>query len=216
MKIIIDHRERKSLVIDALEELDIQCELKHLSLADYLIGKDIAIERKTVGDFVGSMINKRLLKQLIDLKANYKKPLLLIEGIEEDDLYKPSTHPKINENAVRGMLLSLAIDLEIPMIFTKDYEDTAKYIYLLLKRQGKPVKDIGLKIKRKAYSISEQQQIIIEGFPSIGPGLAKNILKHFKTINNFINSDIKELIKVPKIGKKKAEIIQKLIDSKYK
>jgi len=215
MKITIDHRERNSLVIGELEELGITCELKHLPLADYLIDKDIAVERKTVGDFVGSMINKRLMNQLVDMKKNYKKPLLLVEGIEEDDLYKPSTHPKINSNAIRGMLMSILLDLEVPIIFTKDYQDTARYVYLLLKRQTKPNKEFGLKVKRKAHSVSEQQQIIIEGFPSVGPGLAKKILKHFKTIENFINADIKELTKVEKVGKKKAEIIKNLIEKNY-
>lgn len=216
MKIIIDHRERRSLVINELEELGISCELKHLPLADYLIGNEIAIERKTVGDFVGSMINKRLMKQLVDMKENYKKPLLLIEGIEDEDLYKPESHPKINENAVRGMLMSILLDMEVPIIFTKDYQDTARYLQLLLKRQTKPDKEFGLKVKRKAYNISEQQQIIIEGFPSVGPGLAKNLLKHFKTIKAITEADIKELKKVPKVGKKKAEIIKRLIDKEYK
>lgn len=216
MKVIIDYREIKSLVIEELKALDINCVIKHLPLADYIIGKDIGIERKTVGDFVGSMINKRLINQLRDLKKNFKKPLLLIEGIEEEDIYKPSSHPKINENAIRGMLTSVALDLEVPMIFTKDAKDTATYIYLLIKRQSKPDKEYSLKISRKAHSLSDQQQIIVESFPSIGPSLAKNLLKHFKTIQAFINADIKELQKVEKVGKKKAEIIKRLIDARYK
>lgn len=216
MKVIIDHRERNSSVISELKALDIDCVIKHLPLADYIIGKDIGIERKTVGDFVGSMINKRLVNQLRDLKENFKKPLLLIEGIDEEDIYKPSSHPKINENAVRGMLTSVALDFEVPMIFTKDAEDTAIYIYLLIKRQSKPDKEYSLKINRKAHSLSDQQQIIIESFPSVGPSLAKNILKHFQSISAFMNADVRELRKVEKVGKKKAEIIKRLIDTKYK
>ncbi len=216
MKVIIDHRERKSSVIENLEELGVCCDIRHLHLADYLISKEVAIERKTLGDFVGSMINKRLIKQLKDMKENFKKPLLLIEGIDEDELYQPSTHPKINENAIRGMMLSIMLDLEIPIVLTQDAEDTAKYIYLLLKREKRPEREYGLAVKRKAHSLADQQQILIESFPSIGPSLAKNILKHFKTINAFMNADVKELTKVPKIGKKKAELIKKIIDSKYK
>ena len=140
MKILIDYRERRSLVIEELEELGVKCEIRHLPLADYLINKENAIERKTVGDFVGSMINKRLIKQLIDMKHHFKKPILLIEGLAKEDIYKPSTHPRINENAIRGMLLSTVLDLEVPIIFTDDAEDTAKYLHLLLKRQGKPDK----------------------------------------------------------------------------
>jgi len=215
MKIIVDHRERRSSVIEELEDLGVKCDVRHLLLADYLISKDIAIERKTVGDFVGSMINKRLIKQLTDMKLHFKKPLLLIEGLAEEDIYKPSTHPRINENAIRGMLLSIALDLEVPIIFTDDAEDTAKYLYLLLKRQGKPDKVYGLSVKRKAYSLGDQQQILVESFPGVGPNLAKNLLKHFKTVKKLFGADIKALTKVSKVGKKKAAVIRKIIDSKY-
>jgi len=216
MKIIIDQRERNSLVIEELKELGVQCDVRHLTLADYIISKDIAIERKTVSDFVGSMINKRLVNQLTDLKANYKKPLLLVEGLDEDDLYSPSTHPNINENAIRGMLLSIAVDLEIPIIFTRNYQDTAKYLLLLIKRQGRSPREYSLSVTRKAFSLKEHQQIVIESFPGVGPNLAKNLLKHFRTINALMNADVKELVKIPKVGKKKAASIKKIVDSKYR
>ena len=139
----------------------------------------------------------------------------MIEGLAKEDIYKPSTHPRINENAIRGMLLSTVLDLEVPIIFTDDAEDTAKYLHLLLKRQGKPDKVYGLSVKRKAHSLKDQQQILVESFPGIGPNLAKNLLKYFKTIKKLVDADIKDLKKVEKVGKKKAEIIRKIIDSKY-
>ena len=54
-----------SLVIAELHELGVEVELKHLALADYIISDKIAVERKTVNDFVSSMLDKRLLKQLL-------------------------------------------------------------------------------------------------------------------------------------------------------
>jgi len=215
MKIIVDHRERKSLVIEELEDLGVTCEIKHLPLADYLISKDVAVERKTVSDFVSSMINKRLIRQLTDMKLHFKKPILLVEGVAEEDIYHPSSHPRINENAIRGMLLSTALDLEVPIIFTDDAEDTAKYLQLLLKRQGKPDKVYGLSVKRKAHSLKDQQQILVESFPGVGPNLAKSLLKYFKSIKSLFEADIKSLIKVEKVGKKKAALIKKIIDSRY-
>lgn len=216
MKIIIDQRERNSQVISELISLNADIEVKHLSLADYIINDEIAIERKTVNDFVGSMINKRMLNQLSDLKKNYAKPLLLLEGIAEDDIYKPSQHQNINENAIRGMILSISLDFGIPIIFTKDSRDTAKYLDLLAKRQDKPEKETSLVAKRKVFSLAEQQQIIIEGFPGVGPNLAKNVLKHFGSIKRALNADIKELTQVEKIGKKKAETIKRIVEENYK
>ena len=215
MKVIVDNREKNSLVYSELVNLGVEVEFRHLALADYLITNEIAIERKTIDDFVMSMMNKRLLMQLSDMKKNFKKPILLIEGTEEQDIYKPARHPNLHENAIRGMLLSVAADFGVPMILTKDYQDTAKYIMLLAKKNEKGHKEISLKVKRKAFNVKEQKQMIIEGFPGIGPSLAKNIMKHFKSIKAFSNASQEELEKVPKLGKKKSVIIKALLDNSY-
>ncbi|MDH5770595.1 MAG: helix-hairpin-helix domain-containing protein, partial [Candidatus Bathyarchaeota archaeon] len=38
----------------------------------------------------------------------------------------------------------------------------------------------------------------------------RNLLEHFGTISNIANASVNELQEVPKIGKKKAEIIYKM------
>ena len=215
MKIIIDNREKNSLVASELINLGIEVEFRQLLLADYIISDEIAVERKTIDDFVSSMINKRLVFQLNDLKKNFKKPLLLIEGTEEQDLYRPARHSNMNENAIKGMLLSIMTDFQIPIIFAKNYEDSASYLYLLAKREDKGKKEFSFKVKRKAFNMKEQQQLIVEGFPGIGPALAKNILAHFKTIPAFANASAEELEKVEKLGKKKAVNIKALLDKNY-
>lgn len=215
MRVIIDHREKNSLVASELVHLGVEIEFKHLILGDYVISEEIVIERKTIDDFVSSMINKRIISQLHDMKRNFKKPLLMIEGTEEQDLYRPARHPNMNENAIKGMLLSIMTEFQIPIIFSKNYEDSASYIYLLAKREEKGKKEFSLKVKRKAFNMKEQQQMIIEGFPGIGPSLAKNILNHFKTLTAFANAPLEELEKVEKLGKKKAINIKALLDKNY-
>jgi len=149
------------------------------------------------------------------MKKNFKKPLLLIEGTEEQDLYKPVRHPNMNANAIKGMILSIMTEFQIPIIFAKDYEDAASYIFLLAKREERGKKEFSFKIKRKAFNMKEQQQMIIEGFPGIGPSLAKNILLHFRTIPRFASASAEELEKVPKLGRKKAVVIKALLDKDY-
>jgi Fanconi anemia group M protein len=213
-RVIADNREKNSLVISELAEIGVEVEIKHLILADYLISNEIAIERKTINDFVSSMLNKRLLEQIRDLKNNYKFPLLIVEREDHHSLYKPTGHPNIHENAVRGMMLTVTTDFGVPTIITDDYKDTAEYILLLAKRQLKPRQAISLVVKRHAYSMRDQQQMIIESFPGIGPKTAKEILKKFKSIKNFTNASIDELRKIPKLGKK-AEILKKILDAGY-
>lgn len=217
-RIIIDYREKNSLVPSELIELGLEIEFKNLKIADYLV-KGVAIERKTVSDFVSSMINRRLIKQLEEL-TQYKDKLLIIEGIDEQELYTdsrdglPDRKPtggfqRMHPNAIRGFLLSILLKYRVPIIFTKNYEDTAKFLSVLSKRKPK---ELPLNVKKKNLNKKEQLQFMIEGFPSIGPKTAKKLLKKFHTIKNTINSSEEDLKKI--IGKK-AEIMKKIIDSRY-
>jgi len=205
MRIIADQREKNSLVISELMHLGEEVELKHLKVADYIIGK-VAIERKTASDFVSSIINKRLVKQLEEIKQ-FEKQLLIIEG----DLSKTN----FNENAIKGMLLSILLEFKIPILLTEDSLDTASFLSRIAKRADKPQKDIGLKIKKKTFSLDEQQQLIIEGIPWVGPKLAKELLKRFGTVQGVFNATEEELEKVNKLGKKKAKIIKNLVTEVY-
>lgn len=206
-KIIIDYREENSLVPSSLKKLGLEIEIKELKVADYLIN-GVAIERKTISDFISSMINKRLLKQLHELQQ-YKTKLLIIEGIEENELYNDHEINGINPNAVRGFLLSITLKHKIPIIFTKNSEDTAKFIQVIAKKQ-KP-KEMSLKPKKRNLNKKEQLEFILEGFPGIGPKTAKKLLSEFKTLKNIMETPLKNLKKT--IGKK-AEIF-KLFNEEY-
>jgi len=205
-KIIADHREKNSLVIAELCSLGVDVEIRHLPVADFIIN-DTAIERKTVSDFISSMINKRLLRQLEEIQQ-YPKKLLLIEGTSEQELYD-DLEGGIHGNAIRGFLLHISLELQVPIIFTKDYEDTAKFLSLIAKKKKQT--HISIRAKKRSRSKKEQMQFILEGFPGIGPATAKKLLKEFKNIKSIINAPTKKLNKL--IGKK-AEIFQ-LLDKNY-
>ena len=206
IKIIADNHEKNSLVISELISQNIQVEFRNLPVADFLI-RDIAIERKTTSDFISSMISKRLSRQLEEMKQ-YPKQLLIIEGIEEKELYSDG-QKGMNPNAIRGFLLNILLEYQVPIIFTKNYEDTAKFLIVLAKKEEREHESI--RAKKKSLSKKEQMQYILEGFPGIGPATAKKLLKHFKSIKNIINAKEEELKKV--IGKK-SEIFL-LFEEKY-
>ena len=207
LAIIADNHEKNSLVISELLELGIDVEMQHLPVADFLVN-GVAIERKTISDFLSSMINKRLARQLEEIKQ-YPKSLLIIEGIDEQELYDDCNHEGINANAIRGFLLSIVLEFQVPIIFTKDYADTAKFISVLAKKEKK--EHISLRAVKKSLNKKEQLQYILEGFPGIGPATAKKLLKKFKTIRGIINASEDELKK--EIGKKAG--VFKIITEKY-
>jgi Fanconi anemia group M protein len=186
LKIQIDNRERNSLIPSYLIKQGFEVEFKQLPVADYLI-KNIAIERKSVSDLKSSIINKRIIQQLLELKQ-YPKHLLLVEGVLDQDIYSSQG---IHENALRGFLLSVALEYQTPIIFTHNEEDTAKYIYVLAKKDKS--RDFSLRASKIFLSKKEQLQFILEGFPNVGPAKAKALLEKFKTLNNIFNASEDEL-----------------------
>ena len=207
LKIIVDYREKNSLVISKLINSGFELEIKELKIGDYIV-KDTIIERKTVSDFISSMVNQRLHQQIKDLQQ-CKNKLLIIEGIEEQELYNDEHNKRMHSNSIRGFLLSITLKHKIPIIFTKNAEDTAKFIEVLYKKQNS---EMSLNHNKKPKTKQEQSQFILESFPGIGPKTSKKLLKEFKSIKKIINASEKELRII--LGKK-AKIVKKIIENTY-
>lgn len=218
VNVIADHREKSSGIIRELVKNGLNVEVKQLLAADYVVqtknidGKiiNIGIERKTLNDFLNSIVDKRLLSQLIEIKNHFSMPLLILEGI--DNIYKiRGFHP----NSIRGMLATIAVDFQVPIINTKNYRDTSSFITILARRLEKTRSPISLLQKRKPLTISEQQEYIVQSLPNIGPSIAKELLRKFKTVENIFNASEKELMKINKIGKKRTDDIRNIIKKSY-
>jgi ERCC4-type nuclease len=191
--IVIDTREKQSLIATNLISKKANVNFEKLEVGDYLIG-DVLIERKTFADFVSSMIDRRLQEQLINLKKS-ERCFLLIEGFYYD--YEKFN---VHENAIRGMLLSIATDFQIPLIFTKNEEDTSNFLILTAKKFEKQKSENSLRQSKNIKTIGEQKQFILEGFPWIGPIAAKKLIEEFGSIKNIINAPEQELRQI--LGKK--------------
>ncbi len=202
-KILIDYREKQSLVPSQLVKLNFEIEFQELKVGDYIV-KNFVIERKTISDFRTSMINKHLLRQIEELKQ-FENKILIIEGYEETDLYSNSS---INPNSLRGFLLSITTKSKIPIIFSKNEQDTAKFISVIANKKETEMSQIA---KKKTYNKKEQMQFILESFPGIGPKNARKLLEKLGSLQNIFSAPQDELKKI--LGKK-AEIFM-LLEENY-
>ncbi len=208
MKIIIDQRERNSDLLSGLQDNGIKIERKTLPVGDYILSDRICIERKTIYDFESSIINGRLFEQIDKLKKTYEFPIILIEGNVSDF--------RINLNAIFGAIISIYVEHKIQTIFCFDVFDTVKILKLIAEREQKIEKHLPtLKGALKAYSNDEFKEYVVGNLPGIGPKLARHLLAKFKTIKNIANSNINELLKVEKIGKKKSAKIHEIFNEEY-
>ncbi len=209
-KIFVDTREQGGHVVKILSEKS-DITLQRLDTADYICSSRVGIEVKKIDDFVNSIIDGRLLTQARDLKCNFERPLIIIEGT--DDIYSVRN---VNPSAIRGMLATIGISYGIPIIQTKNSIDTAEMIITIAKREQDEAVSEYTAHKNKPATTKEMQEYIVSSFPMIGMQLSKPLLKKFGSIKSIVNSSEDELKEVEKIGEKKAKEIRNVLDSEYK
>ncbi|AEF95928.1 DEAD/DEAH box helicase [Methanotorris igneus] len=203
IKIIVDVRERH---VGRLLADKAKVEFKVLEVGDYIISDRVAVERKTAEDFVNSIIDKRLFMQLKDLRK-YQKPILIVEG---------KNFFRLHENAIKGAILSIILDFGIPIIFTENIEETVDILIKLAeKEQIKEKRGVYVRYGKTAMSLKEQQRFIVESLPDVGPQLAENLLKHFKTVERVFTAKEDELMEVEGIGEKTAKKIREVLTKEY-
>jgi len=203
IEIIADVRENSEL-ISYLKRLGAEVTVKQMDLGDYQISDRVIIERKTTKDFEASIMDGRLFEQAVRLEE-FEKPIIIIEGREG----KPEAE-RIHQNAFMGALISLLVDFNIQILFSKDEYKTAELIFAIAKReQLQEKRPIRFLEKRKALTFEHQQLRVLEAFPTFGPQTAKKLIDEFHTLEAIFNADEKQLAQI--IGPAKAGKMRELL-----
>jgi len=207
--IICDNRETASAVVRALSLMGVGLKLEHLTVADYILSDRVGIERKSAQDFNDSIKDGRLFNELFELKNNFVRPILILEG-------DPFMNSNINQNALYGAITSIILNLGITIYKTNDPSDSAMFIYQLAKKEQSDSKmEVKLRFDKKPIEISSLLEFIVAGIPGINALRAKNLLKELQSLQEIFNADIGDLMKVENVGKKIAQEIYKLSRFKY-
>ena len=210
-EIICDNRETASSVVRNLSLMGIKLRLKQLEVADYVLSDSVGIERKSAQDFNDSIKDGRLFNELIDLKNNFERAILILEG-------DPFLISNINENALYGAISSIILKLGITIYTTRDSQETAMFLYHLVRKEQEPSSKnkIKLRFDKAPIETSRLLEYVIAGIPGVNHLRAKNLLQELNTLQNIINADIGDLMKVESIGKKIAQEIYKISRFKYR
>lgn len=208
--VIVDHREYRSQVVRRLTEHGMHVKPEQLPVGDYVLSSRIGVERKSVDDFLESLVSGKLFRQMMELRDAYARPVLVIEG---RNLF---TKRNISQAAIFGCFVSIIVDYGIPIITTNDARETAELLAVMAKREQKgEKKEVALRGEKRGMAVHERQQFIVEGLSNISGVLAKRLLQHFKTIRNIANATEEELFQVPGIGKVTAKEIVEIFTKPY-
>lgn len=209
MKIIADYREKSSGLIDLLENSGVDLQIQKISCGDYLVNDFLTIERKTARDFLVSIIDGRLFRQMANLKRLCPNPILLIEG----NPFKTSLD--FDPAAIRGALLSIQVVWRIPVIHSRSTENSLT-VLLMIGRQLDIHSDVvSLRGGYRPKRLKSRQLYFLQGLPGVGPTLAKRLLQHFGTLAGVLSATVEELSQVEGVGIVSAEKIRNLLEAEF-
>jgi len=205
--VFVDDRESSNECVSRLTQLGADLKVQRLAVADFVVSQRVGVERKECGDLESSVVDGRLFNQAQELKQNFERPLITVVG---------KGFCRLNEKALEGALISLCVDYGIPVLFFEDEVALGDFLFHLAEReQLSPHKEHRLRLEKKAFSVKDQQQFIVESLPAIGPSTAKKLLEHFGSVEAVFDAHEDELAEVPGIGKDKAAEIRKVVAARF-
>jgi len=212
LNIVADIREKASGIPLTLERLGVKVSYRSLTVGDYILSEDHAVERKEVGDFVSSMISGRLFDQVKRLSEVYRRPIFLVEG----DLQETLGHFP-NPRALWGALASLSLGYGAHIFYTADRRQSAEALQVLA-RHVTPLTLKGpvVKSRRKLGSAAEKQLLVVSALPGVGSIFAERLLRRFGSVRKVLNSSTRELAAVEGFGRLRAERIAEVLDAPYR
>jgi ERCC4-type nuclease len=186
--IIVDRREANtaSKIVKGLKERGTVITTETLEKGDYILSDQVAVERKTVHDFVYTLTRRYLFEQLFKLKEAYPKSLILLEGYLPV-IYKYS---RIQPAAVWGAMFNLARN-GIAIVNTSSYKETIDFLYVAARQEQL----IGKRIPtvhpfKRTDTLSDAQLYFVASLPQVGREKALALLNSYQTpLNALINVD---------------------------
>ncbi|WP_251341898.1 DEAD/DEAH box helicase [Haloplanus halophilus] len=213
VEIVVDQRELDSAIARDLSTREgVETRLETLAVGDYVVSDRVAVERKTVGDFLDTLTgsDRSLFEQVGDLSRHYARPVVLLEG---EGLYEErNVHP----DAIRGALASLTVDFGVSVLRTEGEGDTADLLAVLAGReQTTRERSVSVHGEKSSKTLGEQQEYVVGAIADIGPVTARSLLEHFGSVEAVMTAREEDLLEVDGVGEVTADRIRTVVGSDY-
>ena len=210
MEIFIDDREKDKDRIEAIKkEFNSNVTVKRLVAGDILIqqnnGPTIAIEVKTIQDFIQSCRKRQIQKEALNMKKIY--PFSFIVIYDNDKWNKQYTKAQtLNEKY--GNIVSLMQRYKVPVIQCYNTNHFLKCIKAIISNVNKNDEPIEHTIVRDKHS-NEMINVLI-GLPKVGVKMARKLLDEFNTPGGVLKATDSQLDEIPRLQEKSKEAIRRM------
>lgn len=196
IRIIIDDREARCGIIEIFGAMgSVSVSTSRLTCGDYEVENNLVFERKTLTDLAISVKDGRIFRQGCRLAESHKRGIIILEGTSRD-----LVSSNMRREALQGALISLTVFLGIPLLRSRNLQETAQ-LMLYTARQNRKVASGALprhgirpRGKRKT------QLHILQGIPGVGPERACTLLDTFGSIEAVLTASTEELVSIKGIG----------------
>ncbi|MCU0519303.1 MAG: hypothetical protein MUF84_01220 [Anaerolineae bacterium] len=175
----------------------------------YVLGPQLAVERRTARTFLLGIQDKTLFTSAIYLREHFEIPVVVVEGAIN---YAASGfHPQ----AIRGALSSMMLEYGLSVVSTPDAEETASLLAMMARHAQVGIPEISLVPKRKAVNLPDLERRVVEMLPSCGRVAARDLLQHFGSVECIVRATVHELQQVRGIGAARAAEIHRVLHADY-
>lgn len=209
MELYIDDREDNDRIELIKNEFNSNVEVKRLLAGDILIQQrtnpTIAIETKTLQDFISSCRNGQIRKEALNMKKIYPCSFIIVynDGKWNKQYVKPLT-----DNEMYGNIVSLMWRYKVPVIMCANSTHFLKTIKAIIRTVNKGDEPIEQPIVRKKDSNPFINVLI--GIDGVGIKMARTLLDIFKTPGGVFKASDNDLDNIPRLQKKSKEAIRRM------
>jgi Fanconi anemia group M protein len=214
VEVVVDQREMDANIAKDLSRRDgVATRLETLAVGDYVLSDRVAVERKSVADFVDTLVggDRSVFEQVRDLSRHYARPVVIVEG---EGLYEErNVHP----NAIRGALSSLAVDYGVSVLRTESEADTTDLLEVIAGREQETrEREVNVHGEKSSKTLAEQQEYVVGAIADIGPVTARSLLEQFGSVEAVMTAREEDLLDVHGVGEVTAERIREVVGSDYR
>ena len=200
--IYIDSRERPSGLIDEIRQIArVNVVDRWLPYGDILVA-DILIERKTTTDFLQSLRDGRLFRQVSALHAFSTRRLLIVEG-----LGFPSSQG-YSESSIYGALTKIEVGMQTPVVWTNSITETAQLVSRIVEQEGRMVSRAAAARRDRSRRKEICPQVrAMKAIPELSTSTGRELLHHFGSIRGVLNASMLELASVSGVSPECAQTV---------
>ena len=179
-------------------------EISRLLVGDIIVDDQVCFEHKTPDDFISSIYDGRIFKQIEQMKSNYQYSYIVVSGSMTDIINTPNT----KYNSLMAAISSCFVRV-CPVIFCDNYENVCGIVKRLseklLDEKNRTIPIIKIPI------VNDQLRLICS-IPGISEKKGQLLLDRFGCPINIFNADNRELMEIKGIKFKLAGRIQKILN----